>query len=151
VETEPTLEDVPVLPLVVPVLPLVVPVLPLVVPVLPAVELPDVLVVAVELPPEPLPELEEVVVTAVVLAVALRAARAGSCPVTSTTAIRSQAATNRASAPEITRRRIIRARARRAWRIVEAVSVFMIEVVLSRRSLGMYRVARTRISRVRDA
>jgi hypothetical protein len=139
VETEPRLEpeDVPVFPEVVPVLPLVVPVLPLVVPVLPVLpalpvlELPDVLVVAAGVLPEPLPALEDVFVT-VVLAVALRAARAGSWPETSTTAIRSQVATNRASAPEITRRRIIRARARRAWRIVVAVSVFMIEVVLSR-------------------
>ena len=102
-----------------------------VVPVLPELELLDVLVVAVGVLPEPLPALEAVVVTAV-LAVALRAARAGSWPETSTTAISSQVATNRASAPEITRRRIIRARARRAWRIVEAVSVFMVEVVLSR-------------------
>jgi hypothetical protein len=43
-------------------------------------------------------------------------ASAGSCPETSTIAIISQAATNSATAPETTRRRIIRARAARSLR-----------------------------------
>jgi hypothetical protein len=43
-------------------------------------------------------------------------ASAGSCPETSTIAIISQAATNRAMAAEITRRRMVRARATRAVR-----------------------------------
>jgi hypothetical protein len=44
-------------------------------------------------------------------------ASAGSCPETSTTVIRSHAATNSATAPPMMRRRIIRARASRASRI----------------------------------
>jgi len=44
------------------------------------------------------------------------AASAGSCPETSTSAINSQVATNSPSAPEITRRRIVRARSARASR-----------------------------------
>jgi hypothetical protein len=44
-------------------------------------------------------------------------ARAGSCPDTSTTVIRSHAAMNSATAPPMILRRIIRARARRASRI----------------------------------
>jgi hypothetical protein len=43
-------------------------------------------------------------------------ASAGSCPETSASVIISQAATNSATAPEITRRRILRARAARAAR-----------------------------------
>jgi hypothetical protein len=43
-------------------------------------------------------------------------ASAGSCPETSTSVIISQAATNSATAPEITRRRILRARAARSVR-----------------------------------
>jgi hypothetical protein len=43
-------------------------------------------------------------------------ASAGSCPETSTSVIVSQAATNSATAPEITRRRILRARAARSVR-----------------------------------
>jgi hypothetical protein len=43
-------------------------------------------------------------------------ASAGSCPETSTSVIISQAATNSATAPEMTRRRILRARAARSAR-----------------------------------
>jgi hypothetical protein len=62
-------------------------------------------------PEEPVdtePDPDTVVVTA-----ALRAS-AGSCPETSTTAINSHVATNRATAPAMTRLRIIRTRALRA-------------------------------------
>jgi hypothetical protein len=81
-----------------------------------------------------------VVVLAVVLGVeatvvaedpvdALRAS-AGSCPETRTTAIISHAATNSATAPEITRRRILRARAARsprsAWPRARAASLLSV-------------------------
>jgi len=71
---------------------------------------PDVVV------PEVLPELDALVV--LVLAAELEAlvcrARAGSCPVTSSSVISSHVATNSATALATTRRRIIRTRARRA-------------------------------------
>ena len=76
----------------------------------------------VELEPED-PELLVVVVVlgveaTVVADEAVEAFRAsaGSCPETRTTVIISQAATNSATAPEITRRRIVRARAARSAR-----------------------------------
>jgi hypothetical protein len=62
-----------------------------------------------------------VVLTPAVLEVAeatvLRLASAGSCPLTRVTAISSHAAMNSATVPATTRLRIMRTRARRAWRI----------------------------------
>lgn len=91
--------------------------------------------------PEPVePELLVVVVVVVVLGVeatvvaedpveVLRAS-AGSCPETSTIVIISQAATNSATAPEITRRRILLARAARsarsAWPRARAASLWSV-------------------------
>ncbi len=87
--------------------------------VLPVLELPEVLVLTAGVLPEPV--LDPAVVGAALVVVDVRcAARAGSWPETSTTAISSQLATNIAIAPDITRRRIMRARASRVWRIVEA-------------------------------
>jgi hypothetical protein len=57
-------------------------------------------------------------------------ASAGSCPETRTRVIISQAATNSATAPEITRRRIVRARAARsarsAWPRARAASLWSV-------------------------
>jgi hypothetical protein len=71
--------------------------------------------------PEPVPELVVVVLAfeATVVpddAAVVCLASAGSCPETSTIAIINQVATNSATAPEITRRRIVRARAARTLR-----------------------------------
>jgi hypothetical protein len=65
---------------------------------------------------EPPLELDELVFEVLALAV-FRAARAGSCPLTSTTAISNQVATNSARPPPTTRRRIVRTRNARALRI----------------------------------
>ena len=104
---------------------------------------------APELEPEDEPELESeplepeplvVVVVVVVLgvdatvvaddAVEVLRASAGSCPETSTIAIINQAATNNATAPEITRRRIFRVRAARslrsAWPRARAASLLSV-------------------------
>jgi hypothetical protein len=90
----------------------------------------------VELEPED-PELLVVVVVlgveaTVVADEAVEAFRAsaGSCPETRTRVIISQAATNSATAPEITRRRIVRARAvrsaRSAWPRARAASLWSV-------------------------
>jgi len=74
----------------------------------------------VELEPEPELEPDEELVLGELDATVLAddcLASAGSCPDTSTIVIRSHAATNSATAPPMMRRRIIRARARRASRI----------------------------------
>jgi hypothetical protein len=76
-----------------------------------------VLVVVSALEADELPlELDELAFDVPALAV-FRAARAGSCPLTSTTAISNQVATNSAQAPPTTRRRIVRTRNARALRI----------------------------------
>jgi hypothetical protein len=63
-------------------------------------------------------------------AVEVLLASAGSCPETSTIVIISQAATNSATAPEITRRRILRVRAARslrsAWPRARAASLLSV-------------------------
>jgi hypothetical protein len=92
----------------------------------------------VELEPED-PELLVVVVVVVLgveatvvadEAVEAFRASAGSCPETRTRVIISQAATNSATAPEITRRRIVRARAARsarsAWPRARAASLWSV-------------------------
>jgi hypothetical protein len=70
-------------------------------------------------------------------------ASAGSRPETSTTAIISQAATNRATALAITRRRIVRARAtralRRAWPRARAAAA-LLSVMWSYTSCSLYGV-----------
>jgi len=76
--------------------------------------------VELELEPEPELEPDEELVLGELDATVLAddcLASAGSCPDTSTIVIRSHAATNSATAPPMMRRRIIRARARRASRI----------------------------------
>jgi hypothetical protein len=78
--------------------------------------LPDEL--ALPLPEELVLPLPEAVVVA--WADLVCRARAGSCPVTKTTVISSQVATNSASAPATTRRRIMRTRAILAERIAVA-------------------------------
>jgi hypothetical protein len=98
------------------------------------------LMLELELTLELEPDDPELLVVAVVLGVeatvvaedpveVLRAS-AGSCPETSTSVIISQAATNSATAPEITRRRILRARAARsprsAWARARAASLLSV-------------------------
>src|ERR1019366_6939357 len=77
---------------------------------------PDAVVVILVLPLPLAPVLLADWLVVVVLAT-LRAARAGSCPETSTTAISSQMARNSETAPATTRRRIARVRVARACRI----------------------------------
>ena len=94
-----------------------------------------------ELEPEPEPVLDDVVVVAVVVGgvdatlvadedVEVLRASAGSWPETSTIVIISQAATNTATAPEMTRRRIVRARAARSFRSAwaRALAAFLLSV-----------------------
>ncbi len=76
---------------------------------------PDVLVTGLELLVPELLELDLEATCAVVAVVC--DASAGSRPEISTTAIHIQVATNSATAPAITRRRMDRVRAARAWRI----------------------------------
>jgi hypothetical protein len=104
----------------------------------------------------PVAELEAVEPELLVVAVGLDAtvvpdgavdvwlASAGSCPETSTSVIISHAATNSATAPEITRRRMVRARAARALRsacpraraAAALVSVMSVPRVRCKGSLG---------------
>jgi hypothetical protein len=109
-----------------------------------------------ELEPETVePEPLELVVAVVVLGVdatdvvddvvdALLAS-AGSCPEMSTNVIISQAATNSATAPEITRRRILRARAIRSLRSAcpRARASALVSVIWSCSSWSMFRSDRS--------
>jgi hypothetical protein len=87
--------------------------------------------------------LVEVELGAAVVLVAARAASAGSCPRTSVTVISSQVARNSATAPPITRRRIVRRRASRACRTPPDVG--RLDFELTQRS-----IRRARINSVRD-
>jgi hypothetical protein len=88
---------------------------------LPELEVEEPLDCVLELDVDPLPDPEPVLVAGVELDATVvaeeRLASAGSCPDTSTIVISSQVATNSATAPPMIRRRIVRARARRAARI----------------------------------
>ncbi len=90
-------------------------------------EEPEVLVTGVwpELPVPELPEVLELALAATCAVVVACEASAGSRPEISTTAIHTHVATNTATAPAITRRRIVRVRAARASRFACGLAEFM--------------------------